>query len=56
MLLSKEYVGYLARQVTQKLIAGDFIETKMSRQSQLRSTMRCWKSCNLKIASMTRSA
>jgi hypothetical protein len=28
MLLSKEYVGYLARQVTQKLIAGDFIETK----------------------------
>jgi len=28
MLLSKEYVGYLARQVTQKLIAGQFIETK----------------------------
>ena len=28
MLLSKEYVGYLARQVTEKLIAGDFIETK----------------------------
>ncbi len=28
MLFSKEYVGYLARQVTQKLIAGDFIETK----------------------------
>ena len=28
MLLSKEYVGYLARQVTQKLIAGEFIETK----------------------------
>ena len=27
MLLSKEYVGYLARQVTQKLIAGEFIET-----------------------------
>jgi hypothetical protein len=26
MLLSKEYVGYLARQVTQKLIAGEFIE------------------------------
>ena len=26
MLFSKEYVGYLARQVTQKLIAGDFIE------------------------------
>ncbi|HTR67629.1 MAG TPA: DUF507 family protein [Terriglobales bacterium] len=28
MLLSKEYVGYLARQVTKKLIAGEFIETK----------------------------
>jgi hypothetical protein len=28
MLFSKEYVGYLARQVTQKLIAGSFIETK----------------------------
>jgi len=27
MLLSKEYVGYLARQVTQKLVAGEFIET-----------------------------
>jgi hypothetical protein len=28
MLFSKEYVGYLARQVTQKLIAGQFIETR----------------------------
>jgi len=28
MLFSKEYVGYLARQVIQKLIAGEFIETK----------------------------
>ncbi len=28
MLFSKEYVGYLARQVTQKLTAGEFIETK----------------------------
>lgn len=28
MLLSKEYVGYIARQVAQKLAAGDFIETK----------------------------
>jgi len=28
MLLSREYVGYLARQLTQKLAAGDFIETK----------------------------
>ena len=27
MLFSKEYVGYLARQVSQKLIAGNFIET-----------------------------
>jgi hypothetical protein len=28
MLFSKEYVGYLARQVTKKLIAGECIETK----------------------------
>ncbi len=28
MLLSKEYVSYLAREVTKKLIAGDFISTK----------------------------
>jgi len=28
MLFSKEYVGYLARQVAQKLIAGEFVETK----------------------------
>ena len=27
MLFSKEYVGHLARQVTQKLVAGQFIET-----------------------------
>jgi hypothetical protein len=27
MLFSKEYVGYLARQVTQKLAKGEFIET-----------------------------
>jgi hypothetical protein len=27
MLLSREYVGYLAREVTKKLIAGKFIET-----------------------------
>ncbi len=27
MLFSKEYVGYLARQVAQKIIAGQFIET-----------------------------
>ena len=30
MLLSKEYVGYLAREVTKKLIAGELIETKAS--------------------------
>ena len=28
MLLSKEYVSYLARVVTKKLIAGEFVETK----------------------------
>jgi hypothetical protein len=28
MLLSKEYVGYLAREVTKKLIGGELIETK----------------------------
>jgi hypothetical protein len=27
MLLSKEYVGYLARQVVKRLIAGEFIDT-----------------------------
>ncbi len=28
MLLSKEYVSYLARQLTKKLIAGELIETE----------------------------
>jgi hypothetical protein len=28
MLFSKEYVGYLAREITKKLVAGEFIETK----------------------------
>ena len=28
MLFSKEYVGFLAREVTKKLLAGEFIETK----------------------------
>jgi hypothetical protein len=28
MLLSKEYVGYLAREVTKKLISGELIATK----------------------------
>jgi hypothetical protein len=27
MIFSKEYVGYLARELTKKLIAGEFIET-----------------------------
>ncbi len=27
MLLSKEYVGYLARAITKKLVEGEFIET-----------------------------
>ena len=31
MLFSKEYVGYLARQVAQKLMAGDFIEASNAR-------------------------
>ena len=28
MLLSKEYVSYLAREVAKKLVAGEFVETK----------------------------
>jgi len=28
MLFSKEYVGYLAREITKKLIAGEFVETR----------------------------
>jgi hypothetical protein len=28
MLLSREYVGYLARQISQKLVRGEFIETR----------------------------
>ncbi len=28
MLLSKEYVGYLARRLAKKLVEGEFIETK----------------------------
>jgi len=30
MLFSKEYVGYLARELTKKLLAGSLIETKDS--------------------------
>jgi hypothetical protein len=32
MLFSKEYVGYLARQLTQKLISGQFIEAQNKAQ------------------------
>ena len=32
MLFSKEYVGYLAREITKKLIAGEFIETSNEQQ------------------------
>jgi len=32
MLFSKDYVGYLAREITKKLIAGEFIETSNERQ------------------------
>jgi len=28
MLFSREYVGYLAREISKKLISGEFIETK----------------------------
>jgi hypothetical protein len=28
MLLSKEYVGYLARETTKRLVASEFVETK----------------------------
>ncbi len=28
MLISRDYLGYLAREVTKKLIAGEFIEAK----------------------------
>jgi len=28
MLFSREYVGYLAREITKKLISGEFVETK----------------------------
>jgi len=32
MLFSKDYVGYLAREITKKLIAGEFIETSNEQQ------------------------
>jgi hypothetical protein len=31
MLFSKEYVGYLAREISKKLIEGEFIEAKEAR-------------------------
>ena len=34
MLLSKEYVAYLGREVTKKLIAGEFIEAKDAKTVQ----------------------
>jgi len=32
MLFSKDYLGYLAREITKKLIAGEFIESSNERQ------------------------
>ena len=32
MLFSKDYVGYLARETTKKLIAGEFIETSSEQE------------------------
>jgi hypothetical protein len=37
MLFSKDYVGYLAREITKKLIAGEFIET--SNEPQVRDRL-----------------
>ena len=34
MLFSKDYVGYLAREVTKKLIDGEFIETSNPQEVQ----------------------
>ena len=47
MLFSKEYVGYLAREVTKKLIEGEFIETPDPRRRASASTRRCWTSSTL---------
>jgi hypothetical protein len=33
MIFSREYVGYLARQVTQKLIAGEFIDSRDAKRT-----------------------
>ncbi|HMK31769.1 MAG TPA: DUF507 family protein [Terriglobales bacterium] len=36
MLLSKEYVGYLARQLTKRLIADEFIESSKPAEVEVR--------------------
>jgi hypothetical protein len=37
MQFSKEYVGYLAREITKKLVAGEFIET--SNEDEVRARL-----------------
>jgi len=56
MLFSKEYVGYLARQVTQKLIAGEFIQGDNVPAVTEARILPCWKNSNWKTESMTRYA
>jgi hypothetical protein len=56
MLLSREYVGYLARQLTQKLAAGDFIETKNLGAASDAVHTASWKNSSLRTGSMTRFA
>jgi hypothetical protein len=36
MLFSKEYVGYIAREITKKLLKGEFIETQDEPATQTR--------------------
>ena len=36
MQFSKEYVGYLAREITKKLIAGEFVETSNPEEARER--------------------
>ena len=56
MLFSKEYVAYLAREVTKKLIAGEVIETKEVPAVTEKSIRPFSKNSRLKIASMMKSA
>ena len=56
MLLSKEYVGYLAREVTKKLIAGEFIETKAVPAVTEKVHASMLEEFRSKTASMTKSA